>query len=77
MLLHLDDIRICVKDRLAEKVTDTQGQHVKTIKKMFLTKTKVLGSVHLIIFFSKPHSHMLCIFFSKLLYYVIQIKFKT
>lgn len=40
MLLHLDDIKISVKDRLAEKVTDTKGEHVKTIKKMFLTKTK-------------------------------------
>lgn len=33
MLLHLDDIKISVKDRLAEKVTDTKGEHVKTIKK--------------------------------------------
>lgn len=33
MLLHLDDIKISVKDRLAEKVTDTKGEHVKTMKK--------------------------------------------
>lgn len=52
MLLHLDDLKISVNDRLAEKVTDTNGQHVKTIKKNVSYENQSLRvcSFHYILF---------------------------